>query len=205
MSGIRRHAVAVRIYTGLAPAAAGAVAGNPIFNHTTLHALLIIPTWLSPAESFLSSISSRMLLRTMKTSTNSGRPSGRGRFVCAARVDLLNVKATMGVYPFMFGAAKDFEPIVDEMAKVGPPSLLMKSDPVARHARALQLGRVCPVIYAKSTRAGGSSQESGQGRRKGESGRILLVRTIPFATRPNTPTGGRPPCTASRASQLHDP
>lgn len=27
-------------------------------------------------------------------------------------------KATMGVYPFMFGAAKDFEPIVEEMTKV---------------------------------------------------------------------------------------
>jgi hypothetical protein len=24
----------------------------------------------------------------------------------------------MGVYPFMFGAAKDFEPIVDEMTRV---------------------------------------------------------------------------------------
>jgi hypothetical protein len=24
----------------------------------------------------------------------------------------------MGVYPFMFGAAKDFEPIVEEMTKV---------------------------------------------------------------------------------------
>jgi hypothetical protein len=25
----------------------------------------------------------------------------------------------MGVYPFMFGAAKDFEPIVEDMTKVG--------------------------------------------------------------------------------------
>ncbi len=25
----------------------------------------------------------------------------------------------MGVYPFMFGAAKDFEPIVEEMTRVG--------------------------------------------------------------------------------------
>jgi len=27
-------------------------------------------------------------------------------------------KATMGVYPFMFSTAKDFEPIVEEMTKV---------------------------------------------------------------------------------------
>lgn len=27
----------------------------------------------------------------------------------------------MGVYPFMFGTAKDFEPIVEELVKVKPP------------------------------------------------------------------------------------
>lgn len=29
----------------------------------------------------------------------------------------------MGVYPFMFGTAKDFEPIVEEMTRVSPRSL----------------------------------------------------------------------------------
>lgn len=35
-----------------------------------------------------------------------------------SRVLLTTVKAEMGVYPFMFGTAKDFEPIVEEMEKV---------------------------------------------------------------------------------------
>lgn len=28
-------------------------------------------------------------------------------------------QCTMGVYPFMFGAVKDFEPIVEKLSKVG--------------------------------------------------------------------------------------
>lgn len=36
----------------------------------------------------------------------------------SAAVQLTIGQATMGVYPFMFGTAKDFEPIVAEMDKV---------------------------------------------------------------------------------------
>lgn len=30
----------------------------------------------------------------------------------------MNLQAKMGVYPFMFGTASDFEPIVEEMVQV---------------------------------------------------------------------------------------
>ena len=32
------------------------------------------------------------------------------------------LQAEMGVYPFMFGTAKDFEPIVQDMVQVSEPS-----------------------------------------------------------------------------------
>jgi hypothetical protein len=46
----------------------------------------------------------------------------------------------MGVYPFMFGATKDFQPVVDELVKVSMRGSLfpyLADNPAERYARAL--------------------------------------------------------------------
>jgi hypothetical protein len=35
----------------------------------------------------------------------------------------------MGVYPFMFGSVKDFEPVVERLIKVGSNITYKRSDP----------------------------------------------------------------------------
>jgi hypothetical protein len=35
------------------------------------------------------------------------------------------MQANMGVYPFMFGTAKDFEPVVESIVKVGVETRLL--------------------------------------------------------------------------------
>jgi len=72
-------------------------------------------------------------------------------------------QATMGVYPFMFGAYKDFVPIIEELTKVSATTLLCNlvtvKDPAnfnvlaGRRQRAVQLGRLCAPILAKGRRA----------------------------------------------------
>lgn len=61
----------------------------------------------------------------------------------------------MGVYPFMFGAIEDFEPIKDELVAVrncSPLAMLSASlqtdvDITERLQGAIQLGRVCTGIF----------------------------------------------------------
>jgi hypothetical protein len=38
-------------------------------------------------------------------------------------------QCTMGVYPFMFGSVKDFEPVVERLIKVGSNITYKRSDP----------------------------------------------------------------------------
>ena len=58
-----------------------------------------------------------------------GRPSGRAPYVNqlpAGMTMLTSLKAAMGVYPFMFGAIKDFEPVAQEIIKVGSETVPRK-------------------------------------------------------------------------------
>lgn len=51
------------------------------------------------------------------------KPVSRISHSTVATLQLTHGQAEMGVYPFMFGTAKDFEPIVEEMTKVSTKPL----------------------------------------------------------------------------------
>lgn len=85
----------------------------------------------------------------------------------------------MGVYPFMFGATKDFEPIVSELVEVryirpdSSESLLMKT--VEKDVRAVRLGFVCRDLLSNSPRTCEKSGGGGEGGRKREGLGVVSV------------------------------
>lgn len=73
----------------------------------------------------------------------------------------------MGVYPFMFGAYKDFEPVAQSIIKVAcpVPSVLLQSIDTLTGGtqRTIRLGRICPVLLSQ----GRGVEEHRRGGRKG--------------------------------------
>lgn len=86
----------------------------------------------------------------------------------------------MGVYPFMFGSIKDFEPVAQEIIKVDHTSIGRgaHADPgEERPQGTLRLGRLCTDVLSQSRRTLPDRQGGGRGWREGEGVRILPVRT----------------------------
>lgn len=92
----------------------------------------------------------------MHMNSNYGKRNGSSRLVLVVRVHHIIAKAslqcTMGIYPFMFGALKDFEPVVESITKAGLKEPYdWVSSPQEQHGLLLILnqGRICATLLSK--------------------------------------------------------